>query len=402
MNPAIVISAYNRPRALSRLLHTLINASYPGDGAIPLVISIDHAQANSETAAVAREFSWPFGPKEVLARQEHLGLVQHFYTCGDLTQKYGSTVYLEDDLMVSPVFYFYAAQMLEFYRADERIAGISLYALWFNGYNQQPFVPYPDASDTFFVQVPYTQGEAFTKEQWAGFRSWQACQNVEKQIHGPFHESWSHFDAEDWFPVYAHYMADTGRFFVFPRVSQSTGAGDAGTHFAQETGFFQAPLQQEKIFYQTKPLEDSLAVYDSFFEIHPNRLNRMTGILQAYDYCADLYALRSRANIHTEYVLTSRPCKRPVYSFGKTMWPLEANIVNAIPGNNISFCRTQDVLWSWWADLVAQESNRAYFAHGRVPGIRTWAKSKVARQLIKMKSSFRSKKTDSQGFFKGA
>ncbi len=99
--------------------------------------------------------------------------MQHFFACGDLTQRYEAIVYLEDDLTVSPVFYAYAAQALSFYQQDDRVAGCSLFGLWFNGYTQQPFVPLPDGSDAFFVQVPYTQGLAFTAAQWARFEAWR-------------------------------------------------------------------------------------------------------------------------------------------------------------------------------------------------------------------------------------
>ena len=382
MHPAIVVSAYNRPQALARLLGSLAAARYPERIVIPLVISIDESPAHLETTAVAQEFNWKYGPKEVLAHPQHLGLVNHFYACGDLTQTYGVIIFLEDDLFVSPVFYFYAEQMLACYQSDPRIAGISLYSLWFNGYNQQPFVPYPDAADIFFIQVPYTQGEAFTAGQWESFRTWQDRNASHPNGFYPFHESWDRFDSQDWFPELARFMASTGRFFVYPRSSLSTGVGDAGTHFAQATGFFQAPLQSEKLIYQTKPLDELLAVYDSFFEMLPSRLNRLCDRFAGYDYCVDLYAQRSKANISSLYVLTSRACKSPIHSFAKSMWPMEANVANQLPGKEIYFCRTQDLEWSWLADLIAQEFNRWYFAHGRLPGLRSWLRGKLAGWLL--------------------
>ena len=381
MHPAIVVNAYNRPRALARLLGSLGSAHYPERAAIPLVISIDAASENQETETIARQFNWPFGPKQVLGRSDHLGLVDHFFACGALSETYGAIIYLEDDLFVSPVFYAFAAQMLDCYQADPRIAGISLYALWFNGYNQLPFIPYPEAADVFFLQVPYTQGLAFTGDQWAGFRSWQRQNEGQADAPYPFHESWAHFDAHDWFPGFARYVASTGRFFVFPRSSLTTGMGDAGTHFARPTGFFQAPLQTEKQNYTKKPLDDSIAVYDSFFEMLPNRMDRLCNCFAGYDYCLDLYALRSKANIPSPYVLTSRPCQNPILSFAKAMHPLEANLAYRLPGKEIFFCQTRDLNWGWRAELIAQESNRRYFAHGRLPGLRSWLRGKLVGWL---------------------
>lgn len=381
MKPAIVINAYNRPRSLARLLQSIHGAHYLADMEIPLVISIDDAARHPEVVDIARQFAWPWGSKEILCREVRLGLVGHFFACGDLADKYGAIIYLEDDLVVSPVFYPYAAQMLEFYRPDDRIAGVSLYALWFNGYNRLPFVPYLDASDVFFIQVPYTQGLAFTSYQWSAFRSWQKQDENQKKNPNPFHESWSRFPPDDWFPEFARYLVATNRYFVFPRASLTTGAGDAGVHFARTSIFFQVPLQEEKTIYCPKLLDDSIAVYDSFFEILPSRLNRLLDAFQSYVYCVDLYSSRTRANIRTEFVLSSRPCRRPIFSFGKSMWPLEANIVHRTPGTEIHFCRTEDLEWGWLAELKTQESNRYYFSRGQNPGLKSWLTGKIAKIL---------------------
>lgn len=178
MNPAIVISAYNRPASLARLLASIAKADYP-PGDTPLVISIDRGDddRNRAVAKIAEDWKWQSGRKQVIHHTEHLGLVRHVFFCGGLTQEYGSVIFLEDDLAVSPDYYKYAAQALRFYDHDERIAGISLYALWFNGYTKHPFVPLADDSDAFYIQVPYTQGLAWTQAQWTRFADWRAAGN---------------------------------------------------------------------------------------------------------------------------------------------------------------------------------------------------------------------------------
>lgn len=389
MNASIVINAYNRPHSLARLLHSIGSSHYPTNIEIPLVVSLDDADRHPEVEEVARQFPWTRGPKEIICRLEPLGLLGHFYACGNLAEKYGAIIYLEDDLLVSPVFYFYASQALEFYKADARIAGISLYNLWFNGYTHGPFTPYLDEADVFFLQVPYTQGEAFTADQWAGFRSWQSNHAQWPSGAYPLHESWSHFQPDDWFPSWTRYVVATGRFFVYPRVSLSTGTGDAGTHFSQASSFFQVPLQQEKTSYQLKPLDDSLAVYDSFFEILPERLDRQTELIHGYEYTVDLNATRSKANISTEYVLTTRQCRRPLFTFGKSMWPIEANVVQRIPGKGINFCRKEDLLWGRWAELQTWSSNRSYFSRGRQPGMRDWLKMKLSKAFTRAQGPFK-------------
>ncbi len=380
MLPAIVVNAYNRPAALVRVLHSLQQAVYPLDAPVPLIISIDRS-GDPDVRMLAENFAWPHGPKTVRLQEKHLGLLQHFFACGDLTQRYEAIVYLEDDLTVSPVFYAYAAQVLAFYQQDDRVAGCSLFGLWFNGYTQQPFVPLPDGSDAFFVQVPYTQGLAFTAEQWARFEAWRRSPAMTAPPTVPLHESWTRFDREDWFPLLARFIITTDRYFVFPRVSQATGWGDAGTHFARTSRFFQVPLQRGKLVYDFQMLDEADAVYDSFFELQPDRLNRLTDQLRGYDYTLDLYATKSEANLRGEYVLTSRRCRKPIVAFGKTAWPLEMNIVERVPGADIALCRAQDVRRDRLANLHLWRSQHEYFARGRLPKLTTVFKLLVARML---------------------
>jgi hypothetical protein len=362
MNPAIVVSAYNRPHALARLLCALDRAEYP-DEAVPLVISIDRGDSGEHrnVMEVADRFDWKHGGKRIIQHTEHLGLVQHVFRCGDLSQEYGAIIFLEDDLGVSPVFYPYVSNALAFYDRDERIGGVSLYALWFNGYTHQPFAPLADGSDVFFLQIPYTQGQAWTQRQWQRFADWRAAGNVRPTTDDNLHSLWLAFDAQDYFPIMTKYLVSTHRYYVFPRVSLTTGMGDVGTHFADATNFFQVPLLRSKESFAFSTLDDSPAVYDSFFEILPDRLNRLTGVLRGYTYAVDLYATKEPRHLRAPYVLTSRRSRAPILAFGKSMQPMEANIIDAVPGDELVLCKTNDVRRDWLANLETRKSNHDYF-----------------------------------------
>jgi hypothetical protein len=233
----------------------------------------------------------------------------------------------------------------------------------------------------FFVQVPYTQGLAFTSAQWARFAAWRQSPLVSTPPAVPLHEAWSRFDHEDWFPLLARFVITTDRYFVFPRESHATGWGDAGTHFTRASRFFHVPLQRGKTRYDFKPLDKAEAVYDSFFELQPDRLNRLTEQLRGYDYALDLYATKSRANLRAEYVLTSRRCRNAITSFGKTVWPWEMNIAARTPGAEICLCRVEDVRWDRRSQLRAWYDNTRYFARGRTPRWTTLLKLALARML---------------------
>jgi len=384
MQVAIVVNAYKRPEALARLLTSLQQAAFPAAVPVPLIISIDHG-GSADVRILADNFAWPPGPKEVIPQEQHLGLVQHFFACGDLAQRYDAIVYLEDDLAVSPVFYAYASQALAFYQRDERVAGLSLFGLWFNGYTQQPFAPLTDGADAFFVQVPYTQGLAFTRAQWASFDEWRHSSFATAAPRVPLHEAWLHFDQEDWFPLLAKYVITTDRYFVFPRVSHTTGWGDTGTHFTQASRFFQVPLQRGKQHYDFNPLDDSVTVYDSFFELQPDRFNRLTDQWRGYDYTLDLYGIKSRSNLRAQYALTSRPCHHPIAEFGKMLWPIEMNAVEQVPGTEIRFCLTADIRWDWQSRLQLWQSNYEYFTRGRTPRMTTVLKLALAKLLRRVR-----------------
>src|SRR4030043_1928352 len=124
-SPAIVVVAYNRPRSLERLLSSLRNAKKISNA--ELIISIDNKEPeNIIIKNIADAFEWPYGDKKVIYQEKRLGLKQHVLQCGDLSQKYGSIIMLEDDLMVSPYFYDFAKKALEFYDGDDKIGGVSL------------------------------------------------------------------------------------------------------------------------------------------------------------------------------------------------------------------------------------------------------------------------------------
>jgi hypothetical protein len=52
-------------------------------------------------------------------------------------------------------------------------------------------------SDIFFLQVPYTQGQAFTQDQWQAFDDWRMRREKLIRPASGLHEMFTRFDAED-------------------------------------------------------------------------------------------------------------------------------------------------------------------------------------------------------------
>lgn len=365
--PAIVVPAYNRPHALKRLLGALAAANYPQNLKVPLVISIDpeNGMPHQIVRAVAEAFHWQYGPKEIILHKNHLGLLQNFYYCGGLTDKYSSVIFLEDDLLVSPVFYHYAAQSLEYYKNDFRIAGISLYRYALNGYTHRPFEPLADGSDIFFMQLASIMGQAWSRSQWTEFQSWRVANSIiEAKTSEILHDMWSHFDADDYFPILTNYLVSTGRYYVFPRISLTTGFGDAGTHFASETSYFQVPVQRDQSSFRLQALETSYALYDSFMEIAPESIKQLASELRNIDFEVDLYATKESRHLKAGHVITTRACKDALKTFALSMQPPEANVIFNVQGTGINLCRRSDIRRDAWSEFKTRKHLHDYFARG--------------------------------------
>lgn len=363
MKPAIVVVAYNRPHTLRRLLASL--AAVQGAPDVPLVISIDRGGDQFEAVvAEAEQFAWTLGEKRVLVRERPLGLVAHVFACGDLVDEFGAVILLEDDLVVSPMVYRYAAGALAFYADDPRIAGVALNALWFHGITHEPFTPYLDDSDVFFMQVAWFQGQAYTQTQWASFQAWRETAVTQVLPTDRMHELFRTFPPTDWFPQKTKYLVNTNRFYVFPRESLTTNYGDSGTH-VRGTAFFQVPLQTRRADFRLQALSESVAVYDAFQEMLPACVRRLTDQFDAYDFTVDLHGTRSLSNIPTEFMLTTQAMRQPMKMFGLELRPLLANVIYHQPGTGIHFGRSVDVNRRWWARRRAASRYHAYFARRR-------------------------------------
>ncbi len=340
MKPAIVVVAYNRDYPLKRLLNSLSRACY--DSPVDLVISIDK-NGNQDVYSLADSFNWPHGNKEVVKKQHHLGLRHHILECGDLTARYGSIILLEDDLFVSPYFYTYARQCMEFYASDSNIAGISLYSHGYNETAYMGFRPLEDSSDVFFLQIASSWGQGWTKAQWQRFIKW-----YEKNKDRTFTEldgipanvlQWSE---SSWKKYFIAYMIESDKYFVYPRISLSTNFSDPGIHHKTKQTRFQVPLQFFPKEWTFKPLQDSLAVYDAFHEILPEKLKQLHGDLHGYDLEIDFYGQKKLANTNRKYALTTKPAVDPIQTFGKELKPIELNIVYGIKGLHISLAKTKN------------------------------------------------------------
>ncbi len=340
MNVPVVIVAYNRPDSLARLLGSLARARHPRK--TRLIISVDGGAGNEETVRVACDFDWKPGEKEIIVREKNLGLKDHVLACAGMAADFGAVIILEDDLYVSPFYYEYAMKAVSFYRGDDRVAGISLYSHGFNETAGFPFVPYHDGSDVFFMQVPCSWGQCWTGEQWKKFSAWQEVhRGNDDPLFAALPPNVLRWPATSWKKIFMAYLADTGRFFAYPRVSLTTNFGDRGTHH-RKNSIFQVPLLHGKKTFAFVKSKDSLAKYDPYCEMLPRILSALNPALARYDFAVDLYGMKPLAHLAADYALTSKKCKSPELSFGRDMLPLESGVIGNIRGDDISLARKRN------------------------------------------------------------
>ncbi len=337
---AIVVVAYNRPRSLSRILHSLSAANYP-DAEIPLIISIDKGD-NAEVLELADAYQWEYGEKTVLYQEENLGLRAHVLKCGNLTKQYENIIMLEDDLYVSPAFFLYSAEALAFTKDMKDIAGISLYKHMLNVNVREPFEPLQDGYDNWYMQMASSWGQAWSRKQWKGFYDWYE-KHLEEPIEADtipaFISSWPE---RSWLKYFNKYLVETNQYFFYPQQSLTTNFSDEGSNVTKAVNDYQVPLllAPDKIYYFSD-MEQSQAVYDMFYENQ-----KLLAVLQ--EFCSgiekdtltiDLYGGRP---CHTKYLLTSLSLPyRVIASCARMLRPMDANIVKKVVGNDFFLYDTE-------------------------------------------------------------
>jgi hypothetical protein len=370
MNPAIVIVAYDRPKSLRRLLSSLScmnNRGLAGD--IPLVISVDGGYP-AEICQMARDFPWEHGEKNVVLHSENLGLRDHIISCGDLTERFESIVVLEDDLFVSPHFYQCAKDAEAFYAKDPSISGIALYSHSLNETAVQGFCPIHDGSDVFFMQLPCSWGQLWTRGQWAEFKKWHTrnLQWYGSDYSGRYADllpanirSWP---VSSWKKPMAAYMVEQDRFVVYPRISLSTNFADDGVHCRNQGEIYQVPLLQNSMTFRLVSLAESGAVYDVHGEMLPDLIRRYCPQLAAYDFDVDLYGTKPLSQLCKPFTLTTKNVASPIISFGMQLKPHECNVLNGISDTKISLAKTEDVQGTNRISLLEKHS---YYCGPYVP-----------------------------------
>lgn len=325
---AVVVITYTRLTSFSRVIKSLQLSDYEGD-VVDLIISID----NDGTDAIsdyAKSIFWPHGNIRIIKHPNRLGLKKHVLSCGDLTKIYSSICVFEDDIYASPGFYGFAKRAVSEFSSNEMIAGISLYTPQWNQYVDRPFVSLDTGLDVFSMQVASSWGQVWTRNSWDEFRAWLKDKE-DKDLHFPLLPAVvANWSKKSWLKFHNAYLAATGKYFIYPKVSLATNFSDDGEH-ARSNSVYQVPLlarpQRE---YRFNDRSVAMAKYDAYFEsqnmfdvlgINPNEID------------VNLYGNKP---LKKRFVLSLNPQGFAIEkSFGMSLRPMELNVILSIPGSEI-------------------------------------------------------------------
>ena len=342
VNPVIIIAAYNRPNSLQRLLNSLARADYTGHDSPTLIISIDYSN-NSEVISVAENFVWEFGHKEIIQHSRNLGLKKHIIFCGDLTEKYQSVIILEDDLIVSPAFYNYTCQALNYYQGQANISGISLYSYFYNEYAQVRFMPLDDGFDNYFLQSATSWGQAWTQKQWQDFKNWYKLNEkipITKQDKIP--DKVAGWSDRSWKKYFIKYMILQHKYFVIPRVSLTSNYSEPGANIVHKQEQYHAYLLLRNKKFSFSDLSLSQAIYDAHYELEARSLYKNLPWLAKYDLEFDFYGTKNLTKVTSEYLITIRNSAHPIKSYSLELIPSELNVAWELPGDFFHLTKVKD------------------------------------------------------------
>lgn len=332
-NPAIVIIAYNRPESLKRVLRSVKDAKYPNDN-ITLIISIDFWNTDNPCYNIADNFLWEFGEKKILRHETNLGLKQHVLQCGDLTQEYETVILLEDDVIVSPYFYYYAQDACSFYQHKDEVMGVGLFSHAYTGYAKLPFYPIKNGFDTYYGKWVITWGECFFKKQWKEFRQWYDLEKHQLKYRASIPSQITNWSDSSWSKYMDYYMDETDKYFVSPYEAYATNCADLGEHYQKATTAWQTSMQYGKREFSFAEL-DTAVRYNFFFEnMDEKRFRESLGILDG-KLLIDLYGQCKNIEEY-DYCLSIRVLDyKIIKSFALTMRPIEQNVFQNVIGDGI-------------------------------------------------------------------
>lgn len=320
MKKALVVAiGFNRPKSLQRLLKSLERVE-PAEICADLIVSLDGGGPD-ECLTIADNMQWHHGATNVVRHTTNLGLVAHVEWCTDLVRDYDGIIILEDDLSVSPWMLHYCNEAMKFYIDDPLVAQISLYGPSYNEFQRLPLGLASRAEDTFLARAPASWGQLYFRSAWQAYRRWssEGRQGVENSRAPSQIKTWKH----SWKRPFFEYVSACEKTIVYPIVSLSTNHTEPGTNMLANTKVHEVDLECVQRSYCFTPTK--AAHYNEWFEPEPSNFPDacFDGI---ENLSIDLSGIIPMEELAGDWLLSLRPCRKPVKRFSALLKPLELNV----------------------------------------------------------------------------
>jgi len=270
----IIVFGYNRPNHLAKVLAAL--AANEGADQSKLFIFCDGPKSNKDKAAViaarqvARSASG-FLKVSVVEEKQNRGLSTSIMDgVGEICERYGSAIVLEDDVVPTPYFLGYLNAALDRYRDEEAIFSIGCHT----------FDAGVDLPDTFFLNIPDCWGWAIWQRSWKSFQQdgsalleqiIERCASREFDVDGVYpytqmlkdqiagrNQSWA-------IRLYAHAFLSR-KLVLYPRrsVTSNIGFDGSGTHGGEAKGYLSVRKADRPIAVSSIDMQESMLARDAW------------------------------------------------------------------------------------------------------------------------------------------
>ena len=381
----IQLMTYRRVESLDRLINSLKKAL--GDTNVDLLVSLEF-DSDEATKSYVDSLEWTNGDLIVEQNSSQLGVHEHLLSCLKRAENYEDVLFLEDDLFVVEG----VVEFIEYGRSamaeDGRIAAVGLHHYEQMQDQLLPFLPLANNSPAYLFQKACANGFWMNSQAIKELNAWIAnYRGGPKEISVPkYLVKWTD---EKWETLFTKHLIDQGKYVLYPRASFVTDFAEKGEHYNRDAQKFaaQTPLFfGKKADLEWKPESEHVA-YDAWYEIDPSYLKKHQKELAEHSFTTDLLRSKDLQNIKTELVLTTRPIKegKAINTYGKSLKPLENNILQSVDGEGISLAKTEYLENTSALDsLIDDYEKQMYFnsKHSVVLGI----KNTLAKWLRKIRS----------------
>lgn len=230
----------------------------------------------------------PFRAIEVVERIENIGLARSIISgVSEVLARWDRAIVLEDDIVVSVLFYEIMNKLLNEYKEDGRVNSIS-------GYMYPVAIP-RESSDFFLMKRASSWGWATWRDRWEQV-DWEVSDYNEfmssKVLQRKFNEGgedltpmlikWKKGMNDSWAIRWCYHQFKTRTYGIFPKNSMVVNIGNdgTGTH-SRSTKKYQQQLNDSNLFALPQPIMEDATItgnIEQFFRLSPIRkvINKLT------------------------------------------------------------------------------------------------------------------------------